>query len=112
MRKYGRTDGNQTSIRKSLDALPGVRTVSIASIGDGLPDLIVGYAGKNYLVELKDPTKCPSERRLTPDEQVWHSRWTGQVSVCETFEDVLLVIGITGTARRGVHRHNRIDHNL
>jgi hypothetical protein len=57
-------------------------------VGHGFVDIVVGYAGANALVEIKDPEQPPSKRRLTEDEQKWHEEWKGTAKIIETFEDV------------------------
>jgi hypothetical protein len=61
-------------------------------IGRGFPDLVVGYRGTNYFLEVKDGRKPPSHRRLTRDEQRWHSTWRGQVVVVESVDEALAAI--------------------
>ena len=55
----GRTDGNQQAV---IDALrdEGASVQSLASVGDGCPDLVVGARGVTYLAEVKDGEKQPS----------------------------------------------------
>ena len=64
-----KVDNNQREIVKKLRKIPGV-TVSITSaLGDGFPDIVVGYKGVNHLIEIKDGSKPPSRRKLTPAEE-------------------------------------------
>jgi hypothetical protein len=42
-----------------------------------VPDLLVGYRNKTALIEVKDGSKPPSARQLTPDQQKWHRKWNG-----------------------------------
>jgi Holliday junction resolvase len=64
-------------------------SVSVTSgLGKGFPDLAVGRNGVNVLVEVKDPAKPPSARKLTEDEYEWHQNWRGLVIVAETVDDV------------------------
>lgn len=44
----------------------------------GLPDLLVGTLGQNHLVEVKDGSRKPSERRLSGVQIAWHERWRGE----------------------------------
>lgn len=93
-RRAGRTDANQTAI---VDALRKVgASVAITSgVGQGLPDLIVGWRGKNLLMELKDGDKPPSARKLTDAEQYFVDHWTGRpVVIVESVEDALRAIGV------------------
>ena len=65
---------------------------SLASVGKGCPDLLVGRNGQNYLIEVKDGSRRPSERRLTEDQQEWHQEWRGQVAVAESAEEALRLL--------------------
>lgn len=50
---------------------------SLASVGDGVPDLLVGFRGQTLLVEVKDGALPPSGRALTQDQWEWHAAWRG-----------------------------------
>lgn len=65
---------------------------SLAELGKGVPDIAVGYRGKNFLFEIKDWKQPPSKRKLTLDEKKWHQAWNGQVHVVETFDEALKII--------------------
>lgn len=92
MRRAARTDANQTDI---VDALRDVgASVSVTSmVGSGFPDIVVGYRGINYLMEIKDGSKPPSKRRLTSDEQEFHDLWRGSVIVVQNVDEALKAIG-------------------
>jgi hypothetical protein len=93
-RRAPRTDGNQSAIVAVLRTLPGCTVASLAGCADGIPDLLVGYRGRNYLFEVKDPAKPPSGRRLTPAQVEWHTHWKGSVVIVHTAQDVFdLLIG-------------------
>lgn len=83
MRIRAKIDDNQPAIVQALLNL-GCSVQSIAPIGLGCPDLLVGIAGLNLLMEVKDGDKIPSERKLTPDEKKWHANWKGQKAVVES----------------------------
>lgn len=76
MRRAAKTDANQTEIVKALRSI-GASVQSLATIGDGCPDLLVGYRGNTFLIEAKDGKKPPSARRLTEDQLKWHGAWRG-----------------------------------
>lgn len=78
---------------RGLRSLPGVSVHSLAAAGDGVPDLLVGYQGRNYLIEVKNPAKPPSVRKLTPEQLKFHAAWRGQVAVVLTLTDAMQVIG-------------------
>lgn len=54
-----------------------------------MPDLLVGYQGRNYLLEIKDGGKVPSARKLTPDQVAWHDAWRGAVCVVTSPEEAI-----------------------
>jgi hypothetical protein len=87
-----KADDNQPRLVEQLRKIPGVTVAHTHTIGKGFPDLVVGWRGKTYLLEIKDPAKPKSARKLTPDEEQWHQKWTGHVSVVETVEDVLRIL--------------------
>jgi hypothetical protein len=46
------------------------------------------------MVEIKDGTKPPSQRKLTKDEVSFHSNWSGQVQICTNFYEILQLLNI------------------
>jgi hypothetical protein len=68
---------------------------SLAGLGDGVPDLLVGLRDKRIvLIEVKDGAKPPSERKLTPDQIKWHADWDGwPVYVVKSVDEALAVVG-------------------
>jgi Holliday junction resolvase len=95
MRLRAKTDVNQKAVVEQLRAIGA--TVAITSqLGKGFPDIVVGYGGDNYLFEIKDQKKTPSERKLTKDEQKFNDSWEGQYAVIETAAQALKIMGVTG----------------
>lgn len=88
MRKYGRTDNNHAIIVSALRKT-GHSVVSLASVGSGCPDLLVGRNGKNCLLEVKDISKPPSERRLTVDQVKFFESWKGQAAIAFDIQSAL-----------------------
>lgn len=91
MRYAARIDANQTQIVSALRAA-GATVQSLSAVGQGCPDLLVGYQGKNILMELKDGKKPPSERKLTSDQIVWHSEWKGVVFLVTSVNEALQLL--------------------
>lgn len=91
MRIRAKIDANQNAIVHDLRKV-GASVQSLATIGNGCPDLLVGWNGKNYLFEVKDPLQPPSKRRLTEDELTWRIGWTGQLITIENFKDAFEVM--------------------
>lgn len=89
-----RVDNNHAEIVAGLRAI-GATVHSTAAVGNGFPDLAVGWHGVTWLLEVKDGSKPPSKRTLTPDEQEFHSTWRGKAAVVTSLEQALKVIGAT-----------------
>ena len=73
----GRVDSNQHEIVEALLSVSGVVIHSLSGVANGCPDLLIGSKGMTYLAEVKDGSKYPSERTLTPDQRRWIEKWTG-----------------------------------
>lgn len=76
MRRAAKIDANQQQVVSALRAA-GATVQSLAAVGKGVPDLLVGYQGKTVLMEVKDGHKSPSQRELTDDQLAWHGAWRG-----------------------------------
>ena len=95
MRRAARVDANQREIVEYLRER-GASVQPLHTVGQGCPDILVGYAGINYALEIKDGTKPMSARKLTPQEQDWHDKWQGQVEVVASTWDCAVVLGWMG----------------
>ena len=86
-------DANQGEI---VDALrkAGCSVAPTSQAGDGFPDLVVGRACVNYLLEVKDGNKIPSAQKLTPKQRKFHKQWLGQVDVVNSVEQAFEVVGL------------------
>ena len=85
-----RTDENHAEVVEELRSVLHDGTVFDASgAGRGFPDLVVGWRGKNYLFELKDPAKPPSGRKLTAAQVGMHENWQGQVAVAHSAAEII-----------------------
>ena len=82
-----RTDANQQPIVDDLRKVGATVTV-ISGFGHGVPDLLVGYRGKNYLLEVKTETG-----EFTKREKEWFGEWQGQASVVRNITEALWEIG-------------------
>ena len=76
MRRSAKVDKNQPEIVEAMRRY-GASVTSMAGLGKGVPDLLVGHAGKTAIVEIKDGSLPPSARGLTLDQQIWHAEWRG-----------------------------------
>lgn len=93
MRKHGRTDANQKAIVDTLRAC-GVSVADTSALGDGFPDLVCGRHGVNYMLEIKDGDKSPSRRKLTADEELFHTEWRGTIFIVQSVQDALETLGV------------------
>ena len=89
-----RTDKNHSALLKLIKTIPGVSIQDLGWASGGVPDTMLGFRGRNYLVEIKRPDTAPSKSKLNDAQVEWHETWRGQVAVCRTFSDVLKVLGI------------------
>lgn len=93
MRLRGRVDGNQAEVLRALRAA-GRSVLVLSRVGHGCPDLLVGWPGGNLLMEVKDGSKPPSKRRLTPDEAAFAASWRGPRVVVTSVAEALAATGI------------------
>lgn len=83
-----RVDCNQHLIVSALrDA--GCSVQSLATVGHGVPDLLVARAGRLFLMEVK-----VGKAKLTPDELEWHATWRSTVWIVRSIEDALKAVGL------------------
>jgi len=76
MRRAAKIDKTQPEIVAALRSV-GATVQSLASQGNGCPDLLVGFRGQNLLIECKNGWLPPSGQELTDDQVAWHMAWRG-----------------------------------
>jgi Holliday junction resolvase len=91
MRRHPNLDSNQPDIVKALRQA-GASVTSLASVGNGCPDLLVGIRKVTTVFEVKDGSKPPSKRKLTDAEQDWHDAYRGSVYIVESVEQALAAL--------------------
>ena len=87
-RRAARVDLNQAEIVSALRA-HGASVTSLAAVGSGVPDLLVGYLRTNHLLEVKGP-----KGRLTADQEKWMAAWGGSFHVVRTVKEALDAVGV------------------
>ena len=86
-RRNKKRDANEPEIFEALDALPGCHPIRL----DKPVDLLVGYGGRTYLLEVKNPE---GKNRLEPDQVKFIDDWPGSpVSVVHNPNEALVAIG-------------------
>lgn len=91
MRRAAKIDDNQPEIVAALRKL-GASVQILSAVGQGCPDILCGFRGKNILLEIKDGNKVVSAQKLTPDQVDWHRRWQGQKAVVNSVDAAIQVI--------------------
>jgi len=98
VRKYGKVDDNHSGVVSALRQA-GCAVISLASVGQGCPDLLVSRNGSqggiNVLMEVKDGSKSPSKRKLTDDQRKFFATWKGPCFVVKSVEEALLAVNVS-----------------
>lgn len=79
-------DANQNDIVDALRAM-GASVISLASVGNGCPDLLIGWRGHNVLMEVKQGTE-----RLNCRQKPWHAEWKGRAHVVWNLDGAIQVL--------------------
>lgn len=88
VRRNAKIDGNQGEIVKALRNV-GCSVLSLAPIGRGAPDILVGYKGRNVLIEVKRP-----KGKLNDQQQEFKAGWRGDLCVVRSVDEALMVLGL------------------
>jgi hypothetical protein len=96
VRRAAKRDANEADIVTALRAVGA----TVLQIDDtDAPDLLVGFRGVNYLLEVKRPAGkrggiSADGQRLSDGQEQWHARWRGfRPAVVTTPEQALAAIG-------------------
>ena len=87
--RAAKVDANQPEIVAALRAV-GATVQPLHTVGRGCPDLLVGWRGRNHLIEVKDGSKSPSKRRLRASQVEFAAWWP--VHVVESVEQAMAVL--------------------
>jgi len=92
--RAAKIDANHEAVVLALRAV-GATVQSLAGVGKGVPDLLVGFQNQTILMEIKDGNKSPSARLLTEDQLRWHRSWNGgALAVVDCPDAALRMIGV------------------
>jgi hypothetical protein len=80
-------DANQPEIVNALRRV-GASVQHLHMVGGGCPDILVGFRGRNFLLEIKTRNKKLNQRQLE-----WFSTWSGKAHVVRTPDEALRTIG-------------------
>ena len=91
MRARGKIDANQTAVVQALRAT-GMTVWITSQMGNGAPDMVVGWRGLNIMLEIKDGDNVPSAQKLTVAEQNFSDTWAGQICIANSAEGAVLAV--------------------
>lgn len=96
MKPRYQADGNQGDIVDALrDAGCSVSLIQGANGSAGVPDLLVGRSGRNYVLEVKRPKAKGQQGGVLSDEQrSWLACWRGSAAVVTTADEALRSVGL------------------
>lgn len=90
MRRAARKDANHNAVASEFERL-GCSFIDLSGTPCGF-DGAAGYGGLSIMVEIKDGEKPPSARKLTPNEEKVHARWTGGKRLVMNMDDVAATV--------------------
>ena len=82
-----RADSNQNEIVEALRGI-GASVLVLSQVGGGCPDLLVGFRGKEYLIEIK-----AKNGDLSDSQKEFFDNWQGRPYVVRSVDEVLELIG-------------------
>ena len=92
MRVRARKDANHTDIVGTFRACH-CSVLDTSQLGNGAPDIVVAVnAETTLLVEIKDGTKPPSQRKLSKDEIEFKRTWKGDYRIITSVNDVIALL--------------------
>jgi hypothetical protein len=84
MRRAARQDSNQPELVLALRKI-GAKVYHVRK-----PlDLLVGYRGRNILVEVKRPEKKGHADEFTKEEREFIDGWPGEIAICYTIDEAI-----------------------
>jgi len=89
-RRAARVDDNQKSIVEALRAYPDIKVMP------GMDDLLVGYNGRTYWYEVKNPNAISKRTgellcsKVKAGQKALAAEWTGHYKLVTTVEEILV----------------------
>lgn len=87
MRTAARKDDNHNEVIKAFNSL-GWSDLDISQLKNCC-DAFISKSGVTVAIEIKDGSKPPSQRKLTPGEVKFKNRWKGKYEIIQSIDDVL-----------------------
>lgn len=90
MRRAAKRDGNHNAIVQALEQI-GCTVLDLSRLGGDAPDILCGYRGESWLLEIKNPE---GRNRLSEGQQEFLATWRGKAAVVRSvYEAVGIVTG-------------------
>lgn len=87
--KAANVDANQAAVVRAFREA-GASVLHLHAVGAGCPDLLIGIAGRDCLVEVKDGAKSRRAQQLRESQVAFHRAWRGRpVAVITSAEDAV-----------------------
>lgn len=87
-------DANHAEIAKALEDA-GCTVMDTAAAGRGAPDLVVGWHGVTYLLEIKSGSRARHVRKDEDHQREWRARWRGGPAfVVASVDEALRAVGV------------------
>jgi hypothetical protein len=93
-RRAAKIDANQPEIVAALRQIPG------CMVQPGHDDILVGYKGRTYWFEIKEPgcvskvTGLILESEKKPAQKVLEASWTGHYKIVSRLDEILAELGL------------------
>jgi Holliday junction resolvase len=91
MRYAANVDKNQAAIIQALEGI-GCTVQRLSAVGKSVPDLLVGVAGVNLLIEVKNQARKGGKENAhgtLKKQREWRQQWRGSVYVATTPEEAV-----------------------
>ena len=92
MRRAAKTDRNHQEIVDALRKV-GASVYSTHAVGQGFPDVVCGFRGLTFCIEIKDGDLPPSQRGLTDAQLRFRIMWQGHYAIANNVDEALKIIG-------------------
>ena len=84
-------DSNHADVVAALRRV-GASVVDLSRVGHGCFDLLVGYRGRNFCLEIKANDTAARRENWTPEQQALFLLWRGNYDVVTSPEQAILII--------------------
>ena len=90
VRQASRKDRNHAEIKQAFRSM-GASVADLSNVGGGCPDIMVGFRGQNFLIEIKT-----EDGRISKTQSEWHAAWAGQVAVVRSIDEAKALVSQIG----------------